>query len=245
MEKVALITGASGGIGKAIALRLSRDKISIAVHYHTDEKKHIAEEIAEECIKLGAPAVCIVRGDISDKKTCADIIRKVSSEIGSPDILVNCAGIVKFGPVEKITEKNYREVMAVNFDGVFFMIQEAVPYMKKKGVGRIINITSLSAKTGSSGLGVYTGSKAAVEGLSRSAAIELGSFGITVNCISPGFVKTVWADRLTATTIENEEKKIPMRKFAEPENIAAAAAFLASDEAEYITGKVIEVTGGL
>ncbi len=245
MTRTALITGSAGGIGQAVALRFAQKGFNIAIHIHREKSRSLAQETQELCRKAGAPSVCIVSGDLSEPAVCKEIVSETAELIGNPDILVNNAGTVKFLPLEKTSEDNFRLVMGSCFDSAYFMTQAVVPEMKKNKWGRIVNITSLSAKTGISGLTAYTAAKGAVESFSRSAALELAPYGITVNCVSPGFVMTSWAGQMTEATIKAQAAKIPLGRFAQPEEIAAAAAFLASEDSSYITGKTIEVTGGL
>ncbi|MCR4639215.1 SDR family oxidoreductase [Ruminococcus sp.] len=245
MSKTALITGAADGIGKAAALRLAKEGYNIALHIHRDKSMDRAVETVRECKISGAPDTCILTGDLSDKKKCEEAVYETAERIGGPDILINNAGLVRFLPLDKTSEEIFRLVMGSCFDSTFFMTQAAVPYMKKKKWGRIINITSLSSKTGVRGLTAYTAAKGAAESFSRSAALELAQYGITVNCISPGFVMTSWAKQMTEATIKAREAEIPLGRFASPDDIAAAAAFFASEDSSYITGKTLEVTGGL
>lgn len=244
-ERTAIVTGSVQGIGKGIALRLAKAGYSVAVLARSSKRYDEGAEVAAQCSELSGRRSICVTGDISDKETCKRITVEIADTLGTPDILVNCAGIVKYGPVDKIAEERYKEVISNNLDSAYFMIQSVVPYMKKQKYGRIISISSLATRSGSRGMTAYTASKAAVEAVTRSAALELAPYGITVNCILPGYVRTSWLDMLTEEQKKAELERIPMGRFAETEDIANLAAFLASDEASYITSQSIAVAGGM
>ena len=240
--KVAVVTGASGGIGRAIALAFGKAGASVAVHYNGNEAK--AAAVKAEIEEAGGKAE-IFRCNVADFDACSDFIKSVVKTFGKIDILVNNAGITRDGLVMGMSEEDFDAVIDTNLKGSFNCIRFASRQMMRKKYGRIINITSVSGVAGNAGQANYSASKAGLIGLTKSVAKELASRNITANAIAPGFVKTEMTDVLSDEVKEAAMKQIPLGRFAEPEDIANAAVFLASDMASYITGQVISVDGGM
>ena len=240
--KVAVVTGASGGIGRAIALAFGKAGASVAVHYNGNEAK--AAAVKAEIEEAGGKAE-IFRCNVADFDACSDFIKSVVKTFGKIDILVNNAGITRDGLVMGMSEEDFDAVIDTHLKGSFNCIRFASRQMMRKKYGRIINITSVSGVAGNAGQANYSASKAGLIGLTKSVAKELASRNITANAIAPGFVKTEMTDVLSDEVKEAAMKQIPLGRFAEPEDIANAAVFLASDMASYITGQVLLVDGGM
>lgn len=240
--KTAIVTGASGGIGKAVALALAKEGAAIAVHYHGNEEKALA--VKTEIEQAGGKAE-IFRADVTDFDECNLFIKNVGKTFGSIDILVNNAGITRDGLLMAMSEEDFDSVIDTNLKGCFHMIRFASRRMMKQRYGRIVNISSVSGVAGNAGQANYCASKAGIIGLTKSVAKELASRNITCNAIAPGFVMTKMTETLSEDVRENARKQIPLGRFATPEDIAGAAVFLASDKASYITGQVLIVDGGM
>ncbi len=240
--KVAVVTGASGGIGRAIAVAFGKAGASVAVHYNGNEAK--AAAVKAEIEEAGGKAE-IFRCNVADFDACSEFIKNVVKTFGKIDILVNNAGITRDGLIMGMSEDDFDAVLDTNLKGSFNCIRFASRQMMRKKYGRIINITSVSGVAGNAGQANYSASKAGLIGLTKSVAKELASRNITANAIAPGFVKTEMTDVLPDDVKETAMKQIPLARFAEPEDIANAAVFLASDMASYITGQVLLVDGGM
>ena len=240
--KVAVVTGASGGIGRAIAVAFGKAGASVAVHYNGNEAK--AAAVKAEIEEAGGKAE-IFRCNVADFDACSEFIKNVVKTFGKIDILVNNAGITRDGLIMGMSEDDFDAVLDTNLKGSFNCIRFASRQMMRKKYGRIINITSVSGVAGNAGQANYSASKAGLIGLTKSVAKELASRNITANAIAPGFVKTEMTDVLPDDVKETAMKQIPLARFAEPEDIANAAVFLASDLASYITGQVLLVDGGM
>ncbi len=240
--KVAVVTGASGGIGRAIAVAFGKAGASVAVHYNGNEAK--AAAVKAEIEEAGGKAE-IFRCNVADFDACSEFIKSVVKTFGKIDILVNNAGITRDGLIMGMSEDDFDAVLDTNLKGSFNCIRFASRQMMRKKYGRIINITSVSGVAGNAGQANYSASKAGLIGLTKSVAKELASRNITANAIAPGFVKTEMTDVLPDDVKETAMKQIPLARFAEPEDIANAAVFLASDMASYITGQVLLVDGGM
>lgn len=239
--KVALVTGASRGIGKAIACKLAREGAKVIINYNGSKEK--AEAVKSEIEAAGGQAE-VYQCDVSDYTACETFIQTVIKEEGSLDILVNNAGITKDGLLMKMSEEDFDKVLDTNLKGAFNTIRFASRQMLRQKGGRIINMSSVVGVSGNAGQANYAASKAGVIGLTKAAARELASRGITVNAIAPGFIETDMTDVLSDKVKEASEAQIPLGHFGKPEDVAAAAAFLASEEAGYITGQVLHVDGG-
>lgn len=240
--KTAVVTGASRGIGRAIALRFAREGAHVIVNYNGS--KDCAESVKEEIEKAGGSAQ-ISQCDVSDFAMCESWIQSIIAEHGKIDILVNNAGITKDGLLMKMSESDFDQVIATNLKGTFHTIRFVSRQMLKQRSGRIINLSSVAGVAGNAGQANYAASKAGVIGLTKSAAKELAPRGITVNAIAPGFIDTEMTQVLSDKVKESTRNQIPMGQYGTPEQIASAALFLASEEAGYITGQVLHVDGGM
>lgn len=241
-KKVAIVTGASRGIGRAIALRLAAEGCYVVINYNGSEKK--AEEVQQEILQAGGEAH-IYQCNVADFDACREMFQNTVRKMGHIDILVNNAGITRDGLLMAMSEENFSQVVDTNLKGTFYCIRHAARTMIRQRKGRIINLSSVVGISGNVGQANYAASKAGVIGLTKSAAKELASRGITVNAIAPGFICTDMTQALPEQTREAIGKQIPMGGFGRPEDVAAAAAFFASDEARYITGQVLMVDGGM
>ena len=241
-NKVALVTGAGRGIGKEIAKTLASCGAFVIVNYNSSPDA--AEQTVKEIIKQGgmaAPVQC----DVSDFDACGKMMEMIINNYGHLDILVNNAGVTRDGLIMKMSEKDFDRVLDTNLKGAFHTIRHASRYFLKQKSGKIINISSVSGVMGNAGQANYSASKAGVIGLTKSAARELASRGITVNAVAPGFIETEMTAVLTEKVRESAVAQIPMGAFGTAEDVAEAVAFLASDSARYITGQTIHVDGGM
>ena len=238
----AVITGGAGSIGLRTAVALAKQGANI-----------ILVDIREDALKTAIDIIKNETGLVADYFTCnlldinatKELFYKLEEKFGQIDILVNNAGIDKDKLLMKMTEEDLDIVMNINFKAPFFLSQAAAMSMSKRGFGRIINISSVVAFTGNKGQSNYCSSKSALLGMSRTIALEYAKRGITVNCIAPGAIKTPMIDVLSDEAKESFKKKIPLRLFGSPDSVAYAVVFLASKEAEYITGQTIHVNGGM
>lgn len=240
--KIALVTGASRGIGSEIAKKLAAKGASVILNYNGSREK--AEEVKRE-IEASGGAASLHQWDVSDYAACETAVKSIIDEYGSLDILVNNAGITKDGLLMKMSEEDFDQVIRVNLKGAFHMIRFASRQMLRQKSGRIINISSVVGVAGNPGQANYAAAKAGILGLTKTAAKELGSRGITVNAIAPGFIHTDMTAGLPDKVKEAAVAQIPLGSFGRPEDVAAAAVFLASEDARYITGQVLHVDGGM
>lgn len=238
--KTALVTGASRGIGRAIALRLAEDGANVAVIYAGSADK--AEAVVNEITALGVNAKAY-RCNVADSAAVNETVKAVTNDLGKIDILVNNAGITRDGLMLRMKDEDFDAVLDTNLKGAFNMIRACYSGFIRKKSGRIINISSVSGIMGNAGQANYSASKAGVIGLTKSVARELASRGITCNAVAPGFIQTDMTENLG----DNNPllNSIPLGRMGKPEDIAAAVAFLASDSSAYITGEVLKVDGGL
>lgn len=238
--KTALVTGASRGIGRAIALRLAEDGANVAVIYAGSADK--AEAVVNEITALGVNAKAY-QCNVADSTAVNETVKAVTNDLGKIDILVNNAGITRDGLMLRMKDEDFDAVLDTNLKGAFNMIRACYSGFIRKKSGRIINISSVSGIMGNAGQANYSASKAGVIGLTKSVARELASRGITCNAVAPGFIQTDMTENLG----DNNPllNSIPLGRMGKPEDIAAAVAFLASDSAAYITGEVLKVDGGL
>ena len=240
--KTAVVTGASRGIGRAIAVRLAQQGANIVVNYVSSNQE--ADKLVNELQTQGTKALA-VQADVSDFSQAENLIKRTKEEFGSVDILVNNAGITRDGLVMRMSEGDFDRVIEVNLKGVFNCIRHTVPLMVKQRGGRIINITSVVGLMGNPGQANYSAAKAGIIGMTKSLAKEIGSRGITVNAIAPGFIETDMTAEISDKMKESLQENIALKKLGKPENVADAVAFLAGDTGEYITGQVLSVDGGM
>ena len=243
MSKVALITGGGRGIGAAIAKRLAKDGFDIAIN-EVNQEAIDKSNVAEECRALGVRAECYA-ADVSDHAQCDEMVKKIKADFGSIDALVNNAGITRDGLLLRMAEENYDDVIRINQKSVFNMTKLVGAVMLRQKSGKIVNLASVAGLYGNPGQMNYSASKGAVIAMTKTAAKELGSRGINVNAVAPGFIKTPMTDKLTDEQKEAILGQIAMRRYGEPEEIASVVAFLCSEDASYITGQIIEISGGL
>ena len=241
-EKIAVVTGGSRGIGAAIAKKLASRGMTVIINYCGSEDRALAVKSAIEAAGGQAEAW---RCDISDCGQCEAFVKAVMEKYGSIDVLVNNAGITRDGLMMRMRDEDFSRVIDTNLKGTFYMMRFASRHMLKAKKGRIINMASVVGLMGNAGQVNYAASKAGVIGATKSAAKELASRGITVNAIAPGFIDTEMTGALSEKVQEQILTQIPLGSFGKPEDIANCAAFLASDEAAYITGQVIQVDGGM
>jgi 3-oxoacyl-[acyl-carrier protein] reductase len=241
LGKVALVTGASRGMGKAIALEMAREGAEVIINYSLSEEK--ANKVARSIKALGRRSL-VVKADVSELGQVEDMRKQALKQFGGVDILVNNAGVHHHVKIWDMDEAEWRRVLGVNLDGIFFCSKAFSSEMRRKKWGRIINISSSVAFTGTDHEVHYGASKAAVTGLTKSLALELACYNVTVNAIAPGEIET---DMTASETVEERKKAlelIPLGRIGQPEDVANAAVFLASDRASFITGQTIHVNGG-
>lgn len=240
--KIAIVTGASRGIGKAVAIDLAKNGANIVINYVNN--KNSAMDTKEKCEALGAK-VLLVKGNVSSSKDCKDIVDKALEEFGRVDILVNNAGIIKDGLAMRMSDEDFDDVIDTNLNGVFYMMREVARPMMKQRFGRIVNMSSVTGLTGNVGQVNYAAAKAGVIGMTKTLAKELATRGITVNAVAPGYIDTDMTQTIGDSKVEAITSAIPVGRKGNPEDIAYAVSFLASERAGYITGEVIRVDGGL
>jgi 3-oxoacyl-[acyl-carrier protein] reductase len=240
--KVALVTGGSRGIGKAIALSLAKNGANVVVNYSGNEAA--ALEVVEEITALGVKAIAY-KANVSNSEEVAQLVKNTVDEFGSIDILVNNAGITRDGLLLRMKDADWDDVINTNLKGVFNCIKSAAKFMTRQRNGRIINISSVVGQIGNPGQMNYVAAKAGVLGLTKTAAKELASRNITVNAIAPGFIETDMTNELNEQIRNSMLTNIPLQSFGQPEDIANAVVFLATDASRYITGQTINVDGGL
>jgi len=241
-SKTALVTGGSRGIGKAIARVLALKGWQVFLTYVSQSDK--AEQVCSSIREQGGEALAFAL-DVSDRAAVASFFKERIKGRVDLDVLVNNAGMTRDGLLLRMKEKDWRDVLEVNLDGPFALLQEAAKIMVRQRKGRIINISSVIAQTGNPGQANYCAAKSGLLGLTKAAALELASRGITVNAVAPGFIATEMTDELDPQLRDDYLQRIPLGRFGEAEDVAQTVAWLASSEAGYITGQVIGVNGGL
>lgn len=239
---IALVTGGSRGIGAAIARKLAAAGHDVVITFQG--RTEAAEATAASCRACGVQAIAI-QSDIASETDSASLIARVHELLGPVGILVNNAGVTRDGLMMRMKTEQFTEVIGTNLTGAFVLSRMVVPDMMKARNGRIINITSVAGIYGNAGQANYSAAKAGLIGLTKSMARELGSRSITVNAVAPGFVETEMTAGLSEKLRDGALERIALGRFGQPEDIAAVVAFLASDAAAYVTGQVIEVSGGL
>ena len=239
--KVALVTGASRGIGRAIALELADRGATVAITFLTGFSG--AEEVRNDIRRSGGESE-LFQADVSDKRESRRVVKEILGAYSRLDILVNNAGITRDRSIRKMTDEDWMDVINTNLNGTYFCTSAALPAMIEQKFGRIVSISSFSGQAGNFGQANYAASKAGIIAFSKVVALELAKYNITANVIAPGFTETDMLSAVPADVRSQIETKIPMRRFAQPGEIAKAAAFLICD-GDYITGQQINVNGGL
>jgi len=240
--KIALVTGASRGIGREIALELAREGANVAINYAGSEAK--ALEVAEEIKAMGREAITI-QADVSNSESVESMVKQTIESFGRLDILVNNAGITKDNLMMRMKEADWDDVININLKGVFLCTKAVTRQMMKQRSGRIINISSIVGVSGNAGQANYVAAKSGVIGLTKTTAKELATRGITVNAIAPGFITTDMTDKLNDETKSEMLKQIPLARLGEPIDIAKTALFLASEDSRYMTGQTLHIDGGM
>ncbi len=242
MAKIALVTGGSRGIGRAIALKLAEAGCDVAIVYAGREDA--ANATAAEIEAKGTRALAL-KCDVSDAAQAISTVNQVIETLGAPDILVNNAGIIRDGLTMRMKPEDFSAVIDTNLNGAFHMIRACLPAFVRRRSGRIINISSVSGMMGNAGQANYSASKAGLIGLTKTIAREVAARGITVNAVAPGFIETDMTKGMSEAALQAGLAAVPMGRIGKPEDVANAVAFLASDAAAYITGCVLKVDGGM
>jgi len=241
-KRHALITGASRGIGAAIALELAKAGHSISVNYNSHSND--AERVVKDLLNIGVDAKA-VKGNVSDKKSVQEMINNATDSLGPVDILVNNAGIISDNLIMRMKDEEFDKVIDTNLKGTYYCTKECIPSMVKQRWGRVINITSVVGIRGNIGQTNYSASKAAIHGFTYSLAKEVATRGVTVNAIAPGYIKTATVDVLSDKLKDHIMTWIPMKRFGTPDEISGMVAFMASERARYMTGELVKIDGGM
>ncbi|ESQ91458.1 acetoacetyl-CoA reductase [Asticcacaulis benevestitus] len=236
MGRVALVTGGTRGIGKAIVKRLKDAGLTVAAGYAGNEEA--ARKIAEEY------GVTIVKGSVDNFDDCARAVKEVEAKLGPIEVLVNNAGITRDGFFHKMSKEQWQDVIHTNMDSVFNMTRQVIEGMRERGYGRIINISSINGQKGQAGQTNYSAAKAGMIGFTKALAMESANKGITVNCVAPGYTSTEMVSAIAPAVLDKIVAGIPVGRLGTPEEVAEICAFLASDMASFITGATIAVNGG-
>lgn len=242
MKQTAIVTGGSRGIGRAVAVRLAKDGMNLVINYRGNSAA--AEETERLCRELGAE-VLLVQGDVSRAEDCEKLAAQAKEAFGRVDVLVNNAGITRDGLLARMTEEDFRAVLDVNLVGPWNMMKAVNRIMMKQRYGRIVNLSSVTGLMGNMGQTNYAAAKAGILGMTKSYAREVASRGITVNAVAPGFIDTDMTEAMPEGAKGKIITGIPMGRTGKPEDVAEAVAFLASEQAGYITGEVLRVDGGM
>ena len=241
MSKTAIITGSGRGIGAAIAKRLAKDGFDIVINELSAEA---GEQTAEECRALGVKA-SVYACDVSNYAQCEEMVKKVKEEFGTIDVLVNNAGITRDGLLLRMSEETYDDVIRINQKSVFNMTKLVGAVMLRQKGGSIVNLASVAGLYGNPGQMNYSASKGAVISMTKTAAKELGSRGIRVNAVAPGFISTPMTDKLTDEQKNAILSQIAMKRYGTADEVANVVAFLCGEESSYVTGQIVEISGGL
>ena len=242
MDKCALITGATRGIGKQIAITLAKQGYNIALNYRKENEE--LENTKKEIEKIGVQ-ILAVKGDVANFEDCENFVKQVIERFGQIDVLVNNAGITKDMLLMRMKKEDFEQVIDTNLVGTFNVTKNVVPYMMKARSGRIINISSIVGISGNAGQTNYSASKAGIIGFTKSLAKEIASRNILVNSVAPGFIETNMTDVLKDDVKQEIAKNIPLKRMGTAQDVANVVKFLASDDSSYITGQVINVDGGM
>lgn len=242
MKQTAIVTGGSRGIGRAVAVRLAKDGMNLVINYRGNSAA--AEETERMCRELGAE-VLLVQGDVSRAEDCEKLAAQAKEAFGRVDVLVNNAGITRDGLLARMTEEDFRAVLDVNLVGPWNMMKAVNRIMMKQRYGRIVNLSSVTGLMGNMGQTNYAAAKAGILGMTKSYAREVASRGITVNAVAPGFIDTDMTEAMPEGAKDKIITGIPMGRTGKPKDVAEAVAFLASEQAGYITGEVLRVDGGM
>ena len=242
MDKCALITGATRGIGKQIAITLAKQGYNIALNYRKENEE--LENTKKEIEKIGVQ-ILAVKGDVANFEDCKNFVKQVIERFGQIDVLVNNAGITKDMLLMRMKKEDFEQVIDTNLVGTFNVTKNVVPYMMKARSGRIINISSVVGISGNAGQTNYSASKAGIIGFTKSLAKEIASRNILVNAVAPGFIETNMTDVLKDDVKQEIAKNIPLKRMGTTQDVANVVKFLASDDSSYITGQVINVDGGM
>lgn len=242
MKQTAIVTGGSRGIGRAVAVRLAKDGMNLVINYRGNSAA--AEETERLCRELGAE-VLLVQGDVSRTEDCEKLAAQAKEAFGRVDVLVNNAGITRDGLLARMTEEDFRAVLDVNLVGPWNMMKAVNRIMMKQRYGRIVNLSSVTGLMGNMGQTNYAAAKAGILGMTKSYAREVAGRGITVNAVAPGFIDTDMTEAMPEGAKDKIITGIPMGRTGKPEDVAEAVAFLASEQAGYITGEVLRVDGGM
>ncbi len=242
MDKCALITGATRGIGKQIAITLAKQGYNIALNYRKENEE--LENTKKEIEKIGVQ-VLAVKGDVANFENCENFVKQVIERFGQIDVLVNNAGITKDMLLMRMKKEDFEQVIDTNLVGTFNVTKNVVPYMMKARSGRIINISSVVGISGNAGQTNYSASKAGIIGFTKSLAKEIASRNVLVNAVAPGFIETNMTDVLKDDVKQEIAKNIPLKRMGTAQDVANVVKFLASDDSSYITGQVINVDGGM
>ncbi len=241
-DKVVLVTGASRGIGKAVAIAFAREGACVAINYRSN--KDAAQETASLVEQAGGKAL-LVQADVSVRSDCEKLVDQVVEKWETIHVLVNNAGVTRDGLLMGLDENDWDTVLKTNLEGTVFLSKAVLPHMMMQKYGRIVNISSVSAGNGRRGQGSYSSSKGAVEAFTRVLALEVAPKNITVNAIAPGMIETDMSDLVRGLANKQILAQIPVSRYGKPEDVADSVLFLASDKADYITGQVIRVDGGI
>ena len=242
MDKCALITGATRGIGKQIAITLAKQGYNIALNYRKENEE--LENTKKEIEKIGVQ-VLAVKGDVANFENCENFVKQVIERFGQIDVLVNNAGITKDMLLMRMKKEDFEQVIDTNLVGTFNVTKNVISYMMKARSGNIVNISSVVGISGNSGQTNYSASKAGIIGFTKSLAKEVASRNIRVNAVAPGFIETNMTDVLKDDIKEEISKNIPLKRMGTADDVANAVKFLVSEESSYITGQVIQVDGGM
>ena len=242
-NRIALITGSSSGIGRAVALAMATAGADIVINHPTPREADAASEIADQICSMGRRAL-VIEADIADEQAVASMVECATRELGRIDILVNNAGIAAAAPVHELDIAVWDRVLAVHLRGTFLMTRAVLPQMYARGYGRIINTASQLAYKGAPGFTAYTAAKGAILSFTRSVALEIGARNITINCVAPGATRTPILDDVPAEVLEEIRKAIPLGRIADVDDIAPSFVFLASDAGRHFQGQCISPNGG-